>query len=345
MAASNLPPIIIKKKKRAHGEHHGGAWKVALADFMTAMFIVFLLLWLINQTTPEQRSGIADYFAPASVSRNTSGSGGMLGGQSIVQPGVQRSPSSPLGAPGGGPTSPQEGEGNTEVPGYPGTADKVTRDATRLASAVGGPGTGSAPAKDDRVFERAEQQIRQAVQTIPELAQFAQNLQIERVEEGLRIQLIDNDKRELFRSGSAQPLPHTAALMAQVAKAIQNLPNKISVTGHTDSSPFASNATYTNWELSADRANASRRLLLAAGIQDGRLSSVSGRADREPLLPNEPNAASNRRISITLLREAPPPVVTAAGSGGPRAPAGPAPQVFGPAPDGRLIPREMTPGR
>src|SRR5260221_7505095 len=118
MADSHLAPIIIKKRK--HGAHpfHGGHWKVALADFMTAMFIVFLLLWLLNQTTPEQREGIADYFSPASVSRQVSGASGVLGGQSLTVKGPQRQDSAPLGPPGGGPSSPETGEGTTDKPGF-----------------------------------------------------------------------------------------------------------------------------------------------------------------------------------------------------------------------------------
>jgi chemotaxis protein MotB len=176
------------------------------------------------------------------------------------------------------------------------------------------------------------------------------NVMIEPVEEGLRIQLVDSEKRELFARGNAVALPHTRELMKQVAKIIEKVPNKLAISGYTDGVPFGKNANYTNWELSADRANASRRLLVESGIGDDRFASVTGRGDRDPLIPTDPAAAGNRRISITLLREKSPEELAAAassGSGsGPGTGANGAPGSAGtsrpgpgPAPEGRLIPR------
>jgi chemotaxis protein MotB len=300
--AGNLPPLIIKRvKKGGHGAAHGSStWKIALADFMTAMFIIFLLLWLISQTTPEQRAGIADYFAPASASRSTNGSGGVMGGRVIAQPGAMPVRASQLGPPGGGPSVPQEGEGNTDVKGYPGTAPKPLGDKVA-------PGISKSSANSDdegKRFAQVSQQIRQAIQEVPELQGSQQNLLIDQTRKGLRIQLIDNDKAAMFGNASAAPLPNTVKLMAQVAKVIASVPNKIEISGHTDSSQFSAKAAYTNWELSSDRANASRRLLVADGIADNRIVNVVGKADREPLFPDEPASPRNRRISIVLLNEA-----------------------------------------
>ncbi len=300
--AHNLPPLIVKRvKKGGHGGAHGNTtWKIALADFMTAMFIIFLMLWIIKQTTPEQRAGIADYFAPSAVSRMTSGSGQPLGGATIAEPGALPVRASVLGPPGGGPSSPQEGEGNTEVRGYPGTAarplgDKANQGATK--------GFGSSDS-EQKQFDQYAKQIRQAIQESPDLQGMQQNLLIDQTPEGLRIQLVDSEKQELFNKASAVPLPQTVKLMAAVAKVIASVPNKISISGHTDSTQFAAKAAYTNWELSSERANAARRLLAGDGITDDRVTNVVGKADRDPLFPNEPTSPRNRRISIVLLNDA-----------------------------------------
>jgi chemotaxis protein MotB len=348
-AGSNLPPIIVKRNgKRGHGDAHGSTtWKIALADFMTAMFIIFLCLWLINQVTPEQRKGIADYFSPQSVSKQTSGSGGILGGQTITQPGalkVEATSVAPIKP--GGPSVPQEGEGTTQVPGYPGATMALRGD--RPGGELRGAGSkGAGPGLGGTTTQAQVEQIKQAItgiETLPGVTDKVGNIVAEEVQEGLRIQLVDSDKRELFARGSAQPLAQTRELMKQVAKIIEKVPNKIAIAGYTDGVPFGKNAAYSNWELSADRANASRRLLAEAGIPDERFASVTGKADHDPLIEGDKTAPANRRISITLLREkSPQDVASAAGTPNGVAdestmqvPARPAP---GPAPAGRLIPR------
>jgi chemotaxis protein MotB len=181
---------------------------------------------------------------------------------------------------------------------------------------------------------------------------------VAQADDGLRIEILDSDKRELFVRGSAQPLPQTKLLMATVAKVIDKLPNRpagacgdkavpempypLEITGHTDSLPFGKNAAYTNWELSADRANASRRLLTDAGIADDRIARVTGRADKDPLIKDDPNAPGNRRISITLLRDRCPPKPQQAASAADATTQTAARATVvppGPAPEGRLIPR------
>jgi chemotaxis protein MotB len=363
-AGSNLPPIIIRRKKRGghEGGHGSSTWKIALADFMTAMFIIFLCLWLINQVTPEQRTGIADYFSPAAVTRSTSGSGMILGGQTITVDGEMRNNTAPVSPiRGGGPSVPQEGEGSTQVPGYPGSTmavrgDKPGGDATGARYPVPGatptpPAPPPAPAPQNGIV---------GFEDLPGLSGLIKDGQVmvAQADDGLRIEVLDSDKRELFVRGSATPLPQTRQLMATVAKVIEKLPDRpagmcgdktvaaqpypLEITGHTDSLPFGKNAAYTNWELSADRANASRRLLNEAGIADERVARVTGRADKDPLIKDDPNAPGNRRISITLLRDrCPPKPLPQQAAAADTAPSTASRIAVppGPAPDGRLIPR------
>ena len=303
-AQSNERPIIIKKvKKGRHGAHHGGSWKVAYADFVTAMMAFFLLLWLLNATTDEQKKGIADYFAPTIASRTSSGSGGILGGRTIETEGAmianKQSPSITvdLTDPGGGASledmaDSAVAESVAELDSD--SFDEISEDAARRRIAQ----------EEERQFQEAEYQIRQAIQEIPDIQQLAQNLIIDRTPEGLRIQIVDQDKLSMFPRGSATMVEPARRLMDLVAKVIERLPNKISITGHTDSTPFSTTNNYTNWELSTDRANASRRALLAAGVPEHRIATVVGKADKEPLIVEDTTSPQNRRISIVLLREA-----------------------------------------
>ena len=339
-------PIIIKKKKGGHGGHHGGAWKVAYADFVTAMMAFFLLLWLLNVTTSDQRKGIADYFSPAAVSREQSGSGGMLGGRTITAPGAQMSPSSPMstdapvsGPPGYASQESEEADDPTEasapsspteqkpsesradyqkrleeqarqlgIPGQkPGErlsdfADRVQEGGEKLVEAQ----------KEARQFQQAATEIRQAIQSVPELEPLAQNMMIDQTPEGLRIQIVDQDRVSMFPGGSGQMYPQTRQLVMQVAKALAKLPNKLSISGHTDGTPFPSGSGRDNWDLSAERANATRRALVQGGIAEDRIQEVTGRADRDLLVPDQPGSPRNRRISMVLMRE----TQTGGGAGG-----------------------------
>jgi chemotaxis protein MotB len=282
----NKPVIIKKVKKASHGGHHGGAWKVAYADFVTAMMAFFLLLWLLNVTTDEQRKGIADYFAPASISKVTSGAGGVLGGQTIVVDGSMVSTNGmPAVVIGMAPMPRQDAQQS----GPPSDED-IQR---RLAE------------KEQQEFDKAEAALRQAIQQSPDSAELARHLMIDMTPEGLRIQLVDQDKQSMFPSGSAAMNERARNLMAMVAKVVERLPNKLSISGHTDAQPFRRDAGYGNWELSSDRANASRRALVDSGIDAARIQQVTGRADQEPLISDSPLHASNRRISIVLLRDQP----------------------------------------
>ena len=367
--AGTEQPIIIKKKKGGHGGHHGGAWKVAYADFVTAMMAFFLLLWLLNVTTSDQRKGIADYFAPVSVSRETSGSGGMLGGQTVTAPGAQINSSSPMtpdipttpsltGVGGEEPMSGAEGgpnSGSAQAEQKPNENRlEYQQRLEQLAKQLGIPGqkpgeklsdfadrVSEATAKlqeqqsEGKQFQQTANEIRQAIQSIPELQPLAQNLMIDQTPEGLRIQIVDQDRVSMFPGGSAQMYPQTRQLVMQVAQALNKLPNKLSISGHTDATPFTGGGR-DNWDLSTERANATRRALLAGGVPETRVQDVVGRADRDLLVPDQPGSPRNRRISIVLLREAQAKAPAAGGqSAKPAAPAAapaPAPAPAVPAP-------------
>ena len=287
--------IIIKKiKKGGHGGHHGGAWKVAYADFVTAMMAFFLLMWLINTTSPEQKRGIADYFAPASVSKTTSGSGGILDGTSFGQTG---------GKSGGAVAVVVKAAPEDKTAKADPTAPAKPAETRPSAEDMENAEQSSAEQAD---FESAEMSLRQAMQDMPDLAELSKQILIDITPEGLRLQLIDQEGRPMFAAGSAEPTDRVKRLLQEVAKVVQRLPNRITISGHTDSGQFEGANGYTNWELSADRANASRKLLMQNGVVPDRIYQVSGKAGSEPLLPEDPYASANRRITIVLLREAPP---------------------------------------
>src|SRR6185295_4334653 len=293
MSVGDQPIIIKKVKKVIGGGHHGGAWKVAYADFVTAMMAFFLLMWLINTTSPEQKRGIADYFAPASVSRSTQGSDGLLGGTAFQEDGARAS-----GANVQIQVDPASSATNRRTAGGASAgehAGEASSDA--LASAL-------ARRTQGAEFASAAASIRQALQDMPDFAELSKNIMIDQTPEGLRIQLIDQEGRAMFSGASADPNPRTKQLLEAVTRVIRDLPNQISISGHTDSSR-PPNASYTNWDLSADRANAARRILTASGLPPDRIYQVTGKADQEPLYPDDPDQPGNRRISIVLLREAP----------------------------------------
>ena len=347
MADEGGQPIIIKRvKKGAHG-HHGGAWKLAYADFVTAMMAFFLLLWLLNAVTEEQLQGIADYFAPTTVSTSNNGAGGMLGGQ-VMGKGAQTSNSAPpaialslppptIGEGGEAMTDPKEGmsdqdlEGLSDKPneqagtglaasgtGKPkqskdkenGAAAKLAnlQPAERTPAQISEQQLAQAQAeKEEQQFQKAQAALKQAINSIPELAKLADSLLVDNTPEGLRIQIVDQEGLAMFPSGSADMFGHTHALLNLVGRVIKQLPEKISISGHTDSIPFTGQNNYSNWELSADRALAARRVLTGeGGVPADRVARVIGQADTEPLLKDDPANPRNRRLTIVLLRQNPP---------------------------------------
>ena len=303
-------PIIIKRVKKAAHAHHGGAWKVAYADFVTAMMAFFLLLWLLQATTEEQKLGIADYFAPASVSRNTSGSGGLMSGRTFAKRGSNPSDQSPVGVMIQLPTNPPDWDNDgdpeestaTEETGAGGQDEGAPEEteqaeAERIEEMLA--------KREEEQFAQAEQALREAIETVPELQSLINNLLIDQTPEGMRIQIIDEEGKSMFPSGSAKMYDHTRKLIGLVVDAVKQLPQQVAIKGHTDGAPFVNDQGYSNWELSTDRANSSRRALLGAGLPAGRIASVIGLADTEHLDQDDPLSPRNRRISIILLRDNP----------------------------------------
>ncbi len=315
MASNAAPIIVIKRKKAGGGGHHGGAWKVAYADFVTAMMAFFLLLWLLNSTTQEQRSGISNYFSAASVTRTTSGAGKILGGATITLDGPAKGKGAPIGsaAPSSEKTSDSDADSEDRVD--TGTKDERTKDQDNAGKNKEAPPDDANEAqmqeilrqREDRSFEQTEKALKRAVETTPGLRKLADNLLVERTPDGLRIQIVDQDRTSMFATGSAIPYQHTRQLLEVVAKVIATMPNKVSISGHTDGVPYTRGGTYSNWELSSDRALSSRRALTRYGLAPERIIKVVGRADTEHLIASDPKSSRNRRIAITLLRQTPPP--------------------------------------
>ncbi|MBI1274237.1 MAG: OmpA family protein [Alphaproteobacteria bacterium] len=320
MAANDQPAIIIRKKrKKAGGGHHGGAWKVAYADFVTAMMAFFLLLWLLNVTTDIERKGIADYFAPASISKSESGAGGVMGGLTITMDGaMQHMNSPPTVEERTIPTTGKGEHGEDETPRKSDGGAEGKADGTGAAAgAAGGDGEagGKTPeqaiaaaiakreAEEAALFGQATEALRDAIRQSPELSDLAEQLVIDNTPEGLRIQIVDKDNYSMFPSGGANPYQKSRDLLHLVGKVLARLPNRISVSGHTDGKPFPVASRRDNWSLSTERANVSRAALVNAGVANERVARVVGMADRDPLDPANPLASMNRRISIVLLRQ------------------------------------------
>jgi chemotaxis protein MotB len=385
-------PIIVRRFEIVEGGHHGGAWKVAYADFVTAMMAFFLLMWLLNATTDAQKRGIADYFSPISaMSHGASGTGKPFGGRSPQSEGAmvsdlgsvsllqqvkqtadssdddqpehgqpQRTADAGAGAgaedsdnPGRGPTGealqgtasqgdqssgkalagdstspPAVGEAATQTGDIPlggsqavaaqKTAQteatpqngKTTEDAAAAqaaATAAEQPPSPPVPRtaqQEAAAFDKASEQIRDAVGRDPSLNDIAKQMTIDATPEGLRIQLLDEEKRSMFQLGSSKFNDRSRALLQKVAPALMKLSEDISITGHTDATPYPGIGR-TNWELSTERAIATRRLLAESGLPDQRFRSISGDADRDPLLPSDPFSPANRRIAIVVLRRVP----------------------------------------
>ena len=292
MSASDRPILIKKVKKVIAGGHHGGAWKVAYADFVTAMMAFFLLMWLINTTDPEQKRGIAEYFAPASVSETTSGSGGLLGGTALGQDGAKSAGSMSVlqqMAPEAPPNAPAEA----------GTSANVASASDEALKA-------EIAKREAQEFQSAAESLRQAMQRMPELAELSKQMIIDQTPEGLRIQLVDQEGRSMFEQNSARPNARAQVLLRAISGVINRLPNRISITGHTSAVAGSGRAsTPADWPLSSGRADASRSILQQAGVDPDRIYSVAGKAGSDPLYPDDPSLAGNRRIAIVLLREAP----------------------------------------
>jgi chemotaxis protein MotB len=275
-------PIIVKKViEAAHGAHHGGAWKIAYADFVTAMMAFFLLLWLLGATDANKRRGIADYFAPTLIDyrQNSAGSNGILGGDSIIA-----------------------------HDNYPHAATQTgSRALTIPRDATGGSREGDAPRNLDRdQFGRLRADLMRRIQASPDLRRLANHVSFTESEEGLRIDLIDEADFSMFRVGTADLLPAARHLIQQVSQVIVGVPNPVIIRGHTDSLPYSAGQTTNNWTLSSARAESTRATLEATGLTMDRVARIEGVADRNPFVPQNRYDPRNRRISITLAwRDAP----------------------------------------
>lgn len=273
-------PIVIKKIKKGGGGHHGGAWKVAYADFVTAMMAFFLLMWLLNVTTKDQKEGIADFFNAQPIASNSeSGAGGVLGGITVSKEGQRVSENQPL------------------VPN-----ERLPTEAVNPKNLTNAQLEAETKKREEKRFEEAKKQIEKAISD-SDLKDLSKNLKIDMTSEGLRIQIVDQEGASMFPSGSAKPFAKTVELMSKVAQIVKTMPNQISVRGHTDGAPYSAGSDFTNWELSAERANASRRILLGNGIPDTKIANVIGKADTDHFIKANPMDAQNRRISIVLLRD------------------------------------------
>jgi chemotaxis protein MotB len=287
------PIIIIKKVKKIAGGHHGGAWKVAYADFVTAMMAFFLLLWLLNVVTAQALQTISNYFdpTPRKISDTMSGAGGLMGGTTVSPVGAMSSTVQPLTQP-----APTGGAGQSHKPTAERAPEMMNQNvAKRLETEL--------KEQEKANFQKAKGELEKEMQQNPELKDLSKNLMVDITPEGLRIQLVDQDNKPMFPLGSAEMYGYTKKIVQTVAKVVNGMPNDISIRGHTDSAQYAAGAHYTNWELSADRANASRRELLTDGVEDKRLVNVMGKADREPLNASDAADPRNRRISIVLMNE------------------------------------------
>lgn len=266
--AGDEQPIIVKRKKRVAGGHHGGSWKVAFADFATAMMAFFLVLWLTSTASPEQLRAVEGYFRD------------------------------PVGFTEGGSPNPVDLEGSASV--VKETAQDQAPNQIQL--------------KDEQVDQLADtleqrrmkelfQELKQRIEQSETLQKFKDQLLIDITDEGLRIQIVDRSGRPMFDSGSAELKYYSQDILFELAKTLGSVSNKLSITGHTDATPYNGRPGYTNWELSADRANTARRALVAGGVRSGQIARVVGLADSVLFDKNDPLAPVNRRISIIVLNK------------------------------------------
>jgi chemotaxis protein MotB len=301
-APAPVAPIIIKKIiDDGHGGAHGGAWKIALADMMTAMMAFFLLMWLLGAANETQRKSVADYFKPTSHSNVTmgklAGSDGMLGGRSVIDPEgfpfsakqtatMERLTPRSQGGPTENDPAPNAEERNN--PNDPSTMSD--EDKKKLKEEV-----------DQANFEKLEKEVKEQLEKNPKLQNLKDQVKFARDKEGLRIEIIDKADFAMFGLGTTSMTPRAQALINEVAKTVQALDNKLAVRGHTDSVAFANTDGRNNWSLSAERAEETRKILEKTGLKQDRFAKIEGVADTAPYNPNDPKDPRNRRISITVM--------------------------------------------
>ena len=266
-------PIIVKKITVVEGGHHGGAWKVAYADFVTAMMAFFLLLWLLGATSEKQRKGLADYFTPTLVKlkQESAGSNGMLGGSSI-----------------------------TDADNYPNRAGQTGNKALTIPlDTTGGAKEGAERA---RRVQAMQQRLEKKLEQNQRIARLARQVRMVDTAQGIRIDLVDDADFSMFQLGTTVLTGDAAELLKVLSQVVNGEPGGLTIRGHTDALPWKGGLGANNWSLSAGRAEATRQALLREGIAEDRFRRIEGVADREPLVQNNPQDPRNRRISILLLR-------------------------------------------
>ncbi|MEY4265617.1 MAG: hypothetical protein RIS90_152 [Pseudomonadota bacterium] len=278
---NKLQPIIVKKVKKGGHSAHGGAWKIAYADFVTAMMAFFLLMWLLGSTTEGDKKGLSDYFAsPLKVAMM--GGAGTGASNSVIN--------------GGGKDLTQQSGQNARSDSSNPIEKKAVMEAIKAEIAK----------QDAKKLDALSEKISALIASNPKLSEFSQQIRIDATPDGLQIQIVDDQKRPMFDSGSAVVKPYMRDILREIGGALNGVDNKIGLDGHTDRTPFgAGDRGYSNWELSADRANASRRELTLAGLPDERMGRVMGLASSSLLEEADPFSPINRRISILVMsREA-----------------------------------------
>ncbi len=300
------PPVKWKKVvDDGHAGAHGGAWKIALADMMTAMMAFFLLMWLLGATPEDQRAGVAEYFQPTELKVSgmgeTGGSNAMFGGRSMIDP--ESLPSDPQQASLMERVTPRTEAGKGDERGSspndkpnPKYGKNLTEEEKQQIAAQA----------EKEKLDKLEKEIQDQLAENPQLSDLKGQVSFTREKDGLRIDIIDKANFSMFGSGNASMQPRAKQLVSEVTKALAGMPNKMAVKGHTDSAPFPEGSERTNWSLSIERAEATRRMLEQGGVGAGRVARIEGVADTAPFNPNDQGDPRNRRISITVLYNEPP---------------------------------------
>jgi len=291
-AKGNQRPIIVVKKKIMAAGHHGGAWKVAYADFVTAMMAFFLVMWLVTAVSKEQRAAIFDYF------KNPS----MEPGKSVKPAPGQMGPGGASSSPinlGGGLDAPRTtqsakpGIGASTPPSVMSEAQKIAADAAAMSKLQA--------ELDKKRMESLMDELKEAISKSQALEPFKDQLLLDITPDGLRIQIVDAQNRPMFDIGSSKLKGYTAAILKEITPYLNSVPNHVSITGHTDTTPYLGISGYTNWDLSADRANAARRMLETAGLGSDKVSRVVGLSSSVLFDKANPRNPINRRISIVVM--------------------------------------------